>query len=100
MRLAQEYFRDAVRLRQTENILKEKVVELVGAIGPGHVSFAPEEDEVIISAPSKSLTVTPEAQQTLYGMGVKRIFILGTDGYETYYYTGGDARGYRKIHED
>jgi hypothetical protein len=98
MRLAQEYFRAATEAKRMEDMLKDRVVELVGAIDRHMVSFDVDEQEVEIHNFTKmsTLGVTPESQQKIYELGFKRISVLNHKGWETYYYTGGDVRGYTK----
>lgn len=98
MKLAREYFKASLVASRLEMILKEKIVELVGAIDHTMVSFDVDEEEVEIHnfTRTSSLGIRPEAQEKIYELGFKRISVLDHTGWETYYYTGGDVRGYTK----
>jgi hypothetical protein len=93
MKLAQEYFRSIEETNRLEEMLSEKIADLVGAIETDSVDFLPFDDAVLIQYAANSLAVTPEAQTEIYALGFKRIFIHHQNGLETFYYEGGDPRG-------
>jgi hypothetical protein len=91
--LAQEYFRAIENTNRLEELLSERVVELVGAIDVHNVDFAPYDDAVLIQFAPNSLAVTETGQQEIYALGFKRILVHHQNGLETVYYTGGPTKG-------
>jgi hypothetical protein len=98
--LATEYFRSLEDSNRLHDMLTEKIVDLIGGIEPRMVEYLPYDDAMEVIMAANSLSVTPESQQKIFELGFKRIFLYHQNGYETYYYTGGDVRGYRKFQED
>lgn len=93
MTLAQEYFRSIENTNRLEELLSEKIVELVGAIETDSVDFLPFDDAVLLQYAPNSLAVREEQQNQIYALGFKRIFIYHQNGLETVYYQGGPTKG-------
>lgn len=92
-KLAQVYFRSVEETNRLEEMLDEKVAEIVGAIGPEEVDYAPFDDGVILHCSPNHLRVTEDGQRQIYALGFKRIFVYHQNGLETFYYEGGPANG-------
>ncbi|MBV8068285.1 MAG: hypothetical protein JO270_00170 [Acidobacteriaceae bacterium] len=91
--LADQYFRSIENTNRLEEMLSERVVELVGAIDTHNVDFEPFDDAVLIQYAPNSLAVTETGQDGIYALGFKRIFVHHQNGLETIYYQGGPTKG-------
>ena len=93
LKLAQEYFRSIEETNRLQDMLSEKIVELVGAIEEHNVDFEPYDDMVLIQCAPNSLRCTPEALAEIWKLGFLRVSIHHQNGLETFYYEGGPVAG-------
>lgn len=95
--LCEQILRAKRSLQISEMILKEKLEGFLGNVFFGFRVFedTPEYQRCLwISSKLKRLTLTEETQDEIYRMGFIRVEIRHEDGSLTYFYKGGDSRGY------
>lgn len=60
-------------------------------------SFDGGDDSLTITRVRTGVRLSEETQDKLYELGFLRIYLLHEEGWETYYYKGGDRAGFRKM---
>jgi hypothetical protein len=94
VQLAKKYFQKIEEVNELGGDLKDRIIELIGEVTPSQISFEPADDMAIIYSYNNGLTVRPENLKKIWALGLLRLEIIHSNGYETFFYLGGDETGY------